>query len=568
MLKRNWIFLLGFLLLQLSVYAQTPSAKVKELIKGEYYKEAKAEAAKLIASDPGNPENYYWSGMAYYGLEDYVGAKAEFQKGVKARNKYALNHVGTARVMQQEGKNDDAVKLFDKALELSKGEDINVLIEMAYGYLEAAEKIKGNKNYEARMAKVKQAEVYLLKAQNKDKTNVETAIALGRMYLKKGIKELAKNQFNNATTINPKFVEGYYELAKMDVNEGRELYDVALSTDNKAKKEEANKLFKSGIELYGKAIAADANFAPAYRERGEVYQLYNQYQLARDDYKKYLELTKNDTRAKVLYVKFLYLCGNYQETIDEINKITDTTTVLMRRLKGYSYFKTGQYEEAKKAMADYFANTKEDFQMYEDYELYGRTFKQLGDLAGAEAQFMKAIKMDSTRLGVLDTLSDHYDKIKDYKNQARILQKSIDLRKSTDYRDFYYLGIAHYYAKDSVSAEKAFTEAIKGNDAYEPSHYWLANSLKKQKKLAEAAVEYEKVMTLLEAKPKDTRKKSENDHLAYATQFVAGYYLDPDKDGANFDCAKAKPYLVKLSALIDFEAADNAYWKAAMQQCP
>jgi tetratricopeptide (TPR) repeat protein len=415
---------------------------------------------------------------------------------------------------------------------------------------------------------VKEAEVLLLKAQNKDKNNVETCIALGRMYLKKGIEDLAKYQFTNATNINPKFVEGYYELAKMDVGKGRTLYDDALTNNNAAKKEEAGKFFKSGIELYGKAIGADANFAPAYRERGDVYQLYNQYQLARDDYKKYLELTKNDTRAKVLYVKFLYICGNYQETIDEINSIKDTTTVLMRRLKGYSYFKTGQFESAEKAMADYFTNTKPDFYMYDDYELYGRTFKVLGNMEKAEEQFMNAIKMDSTRLAVLDTLTEFYDKAKDYKNQARLLQKSIDIRKSTDYRDFYYLGTAYYYAKDSINAEKAFVQAIKGNESYEPSHYWLGNVLKKQKRTADAVVEYEKVMTLLEAKPKETLKKTEKDHLINATLIVTSYYYNPDKEHPTNDCVKAKPYMVKLSQLVDFEAADYAYWKNALQQCP
>ncbi len=57
-----------------------------ELYDAEKYSEAQKALTTLITAQPTNPELFYWNGMTLYALEKFPEAKAEFQKGVKAKS--------------------------------------------------------------------------------------------------------------------------------------------------------------------------------------------------------------------------------------------------------------------------------------------------------------------------------------------------------------------------------------------------------------------------------------------------------------------------------------------------
>ena len=70
------------------------------------------------------------------------------------------------------------------------------------------------------------------------------------------------------------------------------------------------------------ALKIDPNFAPAYRELAEVFYLQKKIEDAKTNYKKYLELSKNNASARLRYASFLYFSKSYPEALAELNQIT------------------------------------------------------------------------------------------------------------------------------------------------------------------------------------------------------------------------------------------------------
>ncbi|MFN0202741.1 MAG: CDC27 family protein [Bacteroidia bacterium] len=563
MLKNHWFFaIVGVCLLQNVAVAQI--AKVKELIKGEYFKEAKQEALALTSKDPANPENFYWSGMASYGMEKYEDAKVEFQKGIKAKGKFALNHTGMGRVLQQEGKQKEADAMFAKALELSKSEDVPVLLSVAEGRLEAADKLPGYKNMEARMKQLKEAEVLALKAQGKAPNNLESYVVLGDMYLKKNVPMLAQNQYMQAVTKDAKYVDGYLRLARIKIKEG----DAFMEKD---KISDADKVYKEGIEYLTKAVTADPNFAPAYRDRSELYYSYRQYPEALKDCQKYLELTKNDLKAKVQYAKLLFLTKDYTKCIETITAIKDTSTSALRRLLAFSYYYTDKIPEARTAIDDYMAQSKPEYRITDDYIISGKVWKRMDSLKQTAAAFEDALKMDSTKYGLYDTLIWAYRAKKDYANEAVYREKQI-LRKPTEkvsYADYGNLGITHFLSKNYPSAEKALNQSISMDPTFETGAYYLARTMNIQEtgkdsvyKYGHAAPAYEQLAKIIETKKeKKELKEDETTHLLMAYKYLINFTLDPEKDGKDIKCDAAKPIIEKYSKAVPADDKWAVYYK-------
>lgn len=75
--------------------------------------------------------------------------------------------------------------------------------------------------------------------------------------------------------------------------------------------------------MYKKAEGIDATFAPAYREKAELYHLAGQKANAVESYKKYLELNNSD-EARERYAGFLVNNKQYTEAIAEVEGLQKT----------------------------------------------------------------------------------------------------------------------------------------------------------------------------------------------------------------------------------------------------
>ena len=397
MLKRVLTFCIGILIFgQASMIAQIDLKEPKQLILYERLSDAQAKLEAAVAEDPKNiDEVYYLLGVIAYQQETFDKAKDYFQMGLKEKGSSGLNKSGMGKMMLKEGKTAEAYEFLNAAIAKSKGKDLEVEYAAADAFLEGGP------------AEIAEAKKILYQLKDKDPDDPRPNIYLATYYKKQGVPELAIEEYEKAKQKDPQFVQAYAALAELYLDEGKKSGD--------------GETLNKGVKNANDAINIDENYPPSYRIRGELNLLAKRYEAARDDLKKYVSMTSNDLKARIRYASFLFLSKNYQEAITELEDIEkSTTTNVMRRLKGMSYNQIGDQEKAMAAMDDYFENVKkEEYIIWEDYDVMGDIYRAKGDLEKADEYYQKAILKNDERTSKFETLAEMY------KKQARANDRKI-----------------------------------------------------------------------------------------------------------------------------------------------
>lgn len=360
----------------------------KELIQQEKFDEAEAELRGLLNGTQrikNADEVYYWLGVIKYRQDAFEQAKSLFEESLATKSKSPYGHAGTGLMRMIEQNYTEANSHLQDAEAYSKMKIPEVIFAMAEAYL---------KGTAPEIAKAKQL-LYAYRTQ--DPEDPRTYIMLGEYYKIQGVPELAIEELEKAIEKDPTYVPAYTGLGELYYERGKET--------------KSSEDYQKGASMVQKAIELNPEFAPAYRIRAELFlisSLDDRYDRARKDIERYLELAGNDLKAKVRYIQFLFLTGDHQLVLDEMDAI-DTTTNVLRRLKGMSLAELGQYGEAKSAMEDYFSNTKEQYYIALDYEVYGDIFRKQGMLEEADVHYQKAMSMKPAEYsGFYEGLADEY----------------------------------------------------------------------------------------------------------------------------------------------------------------
>ena len=390
MLKRVLLLFTAVLLIsQTGLMAQDEALEnAKDLIQQEKYDEAQASLQGILNGDvriKNADEIYYWLGVIKYRQDAFEQAKSMFQKAIEDKSKSPFGHAGLGMMLMIEQNYTEANEHLQAAEDYSKGKIPDVVFALAEAYL---------KGTGPEIAKAKQI---LYAYRQEDSEDPRTYIMLGEYYKVQGVPELAMEELQNAIEKDPTYVPAYTGLAELYYDRGKET--------------RSGEDYQKGYEMVTKALELNPNFAPAYRIRAELFLISsanNRFERARADIEKYLELAGNDLKAKVRYIQFLFLTGDYDLVLEEMNKI-DTTTNVLRRLKGMSLAELGQYDEAKGAMNEYFSVVKEQYHIAQDYEVYGDIMRKSGDLEGADEYYQKAMAMRPEKYETFyDDLAEYY----------------------------------------------------------------------------------------------------------------------------------------------------------------
>ncbi len=403
MLKRALMLFAGILLLsQTGLVAQDPMAEAMGLYGQEKYDEATQTLQSFLTTKPKNADEvHYWLGMIKYRQEAFELAKKKFEESVAAKAKSAYGHAGLGLMLMIEQNYTEANSHLLEANEYAKGRIPEVVFTMAEAYL------KGGK------PEIEQAKVLLYNYRTLDPEEPRTYIMLGEYYKVGGVPELAMAELEKAIEKAPSYVPAYTGLAELYYERGKET--------------KSGEDYQKGYQMVTKALELNPNFAPAYRIRAELFLISkdpNRFERARADIEKYLELAGDDLKAKVRYIQFIFLTEDYQLVLDEMSKI-DTVTNVLRRLKGRSLAELGRYAEAKTAMDEYFAATKEQYHLASDYEVYGDILRKSGDRTGADQYYQKAMSMKPV------DYKDFYDGLAEgYKAEAKAIEaQAAEIRK-------------------------------------------------------------------------------------------------------------------------------------------
>ena len=487
-----------------NLQAQTKADATSAIGKQEYRK-AIDILTSFLAQNPKDGEGYYLLGTAYFENEDLTNAQSTFNRGITAQPKYGLNFAGLGRVLQQSDNTEEAKKNFQKALDLTQSNNVEVLTQVADGYLAMDTK-----------ESLADAEKLLIKAKTLDSKNVFVYTSLGDLYLKRKIDELALNNYRKAIELDKTFLRGYLRVGQLYIKD---------------------KKYNEGAQALREALQVDPEFAPAYRELGELYYRAGKYEDAKNNYKKYVELTGNDLIARARYAGFLYLTDDFEASLAEINTVMkDTSTLVLLRIKGYCLLKIGNYAESKSVLDAYFKVIKPKDIIADDYEIYAKTLEKLGDDSTAIEYYYKAIEKDATKATLLNDIAQNYTRQKKYDQSVGVYKKIVETNPS--FKNYYDLGKAYYSLKDYENARVMFDQMKVSEPEVYLGYFWAGNALAQTEDMenpeGKAKADYEKTIELISASGKTDRYK--NDFIASNSYLAYLYYSKEDFENAYKHC--------------------------------
>ncbi len=496
-------------------------------------------------------------------------AKAQFNKGIAVNASDPLNYVGLARIAAYLGDNQTATEMRTKA-------------KSFLAPYKKVTKIPNAQDYALTLAKL--AESYIVF----DKVDTAAALPLAR--------EAALIDPKNSTIF---IITGDIYFLVNDGSKAIKNYNTAQDLDLKSPiaNMKIGYIYYKGrnlmaaIPYYEQAIALDKNYAPGYRELGQLYSLAGRFADSKKYFETYLKLTNENIPAKIRYVNALFYSKNYADVIKNVQDIfaVDKSRVYLNRIAGYSSYEQGDYASALKYMDELFAKLPADRILKKDYIYLARILvkknsnyaKLLVDLDKANAELTKLKEKNEALKGPkekervseepltnkvaqlqaeaapqakeLTRAFDAYEKaIKFADEDANLIQEKANFQflnrfytdaadtwkrliaKGKDSEENYLkIGKAYYQGKDYDKAEGLFNDMIAKYPNSITAYSWAANNAAAKDPDSKEGIAKEKFIALVGKAATDSIKYA--NEIFDALRFLGYNALQADKN----DLAKA-----------------------------
>lgn len=538
MIKKAIPFSLGLVVMGSAVFAQSLE-DAKKAIDAEQYQKAKTMLRTLVSSQSSKPENYFSLGEVYL-LTDYPdSARAVFTQGVTADPKYALNYVGLGHADLIANNAASAKTNFDKAIEVAKKKDHVPYLYIGKAYIETEKP-----DFAAALPNLQKAD----ELDSKDQ-DVETFVAMGDFFAAQKKNSEALQSYMRALNIDPKILRAKVQIGRMY--------------------KESRAFPESEAELKD-ALTADPNYGPAHRELAELYmqwafQVPTEFdaksKLALDSYRKYLDLTDQSFDSRLRYAQFLFYGRDFKTLQQETSALAnvnpnDPKSLVVSRLRGYSAYENGSYDQSLQFMNDFFAKVKDTSRIVaSDYLYLGKAQLKSGNDSLALINIGKAVAKDSTNVEALAEVAKAYFDAKDYAKAASVYDQVIqaDTNAKGVLYSYFYNGLAYYFdyatavqakkepSKDLlVKADSAIAKVVRLAPETTDAYLYRAriNNLLDDPQNPKGLMvpHYEMFVQKVTEKPELVQPNAKK--LSEAYDYLGGHYFSIDKE-------KAKQYFTK-----------------------
>lgn len=449
-MKNKKAVLILFALVAFAGHAQTLKEAIR-LTDNEQYDAATTAFQNLLNHDALNATNYFYFGENYLLSDNADSAMLMYSKGKQVDPANALNLIGQAKYMLSKTGDaklilGDASRLIDEAISKAGPKNALVLIESADAFI----KFK-NKNLD-------KAKLLLDKAFALDPKNPEIQILYGDIYTEIHNGTLAAEYYNKALELDKNSV-------KAIVSKGG-LY--RSSTNN-----------EGAAEQFENAIKIDSTFAPAHRELGEVSFKLGKLEKAKSEYRKYLDLSKNNCGARIRYASFLYLSKEYTGALNEINQLKqncDPENITLLRISSYCYYETKDYSKGIAVVQKLFSKVNPEKIIALDYEYYGRLQVANNQDSLGILQLRKAYEMENSKTDLLFEMGNAYFKLKKYTEASSVFKEKISIGKDIKAVDYFNLGRSYFYNSEFQEADTAFSKVSELLPKWPSGYIWKADS--------------------------------------------------------------------------------------------
>lgn len=328
---------------------------------------AKQNFEQMVTKDPSD-ENYFYLGNTYLvqNEPDFAKANDIFEKGLDANKrakKSYFSRIGEASVKLGRGDKAGAIADFAEIAKDSREKDADVLYRIGQALT---------------------------------------------LYPKNDDPKLAVDYLNKAIDLaQKKGVPEYYyytlgDAYRQDKQWGQAMnaYESALSVQggNKAAAYTrmgtlwtAAKQYKLAKENIDKALAAGPNYAPAWKAEGNYNIIYQNWQEAAQDYKKYLDLADSDPTTVLDYAKLAFIAKDYTNAANALNSVWDKIQDPIKyRIKAYLQFNNGDYAGAKQSLDTFLSTVEKSRILPSDSGLEGLIMAGLAKQSNDDAAMAKA----------------------------------------------------------------------------------------------------------------------------------------------------------------------------------
>lgn len=490
-----------FLGLTFTAFSQTPAPPSDaglKMIEREQPKKGIEELRK-------DPNNYFNLGTGLLITGNTTEALSTFEKGIAADPKNALCIVGKGRVALKQNKLQEAEAEFQKALEMTKSKNADVLAAIGEAWMDKPElAAKAKPILESSISRGKNYKAYML---------------LGDFYAKQGNGGNAISNYENAAGIDAKNGAPHYKIGVVYVR----------STNLEAAK-----------EALTKAITVDPTYTAAYKELAKLYYGAKDCENAVKNQQKYMQLTENPDAGLMAMGFYQFMCKDYAKA-NELFKQTDQKNLLKAtgiRFYANSLSLSGDFAGAQKMFERYFALDTADDEAASDWRTYGDVLRKLGEGKSkpekrpydslASIAYEKSLSIDPKQTKLQETVADILlNDLRHTKDAIAAYKKLIDLRGKAVSGDIFKLGQAFYYDQQFDSAAGRFNQLAVMQPAMTVGPLWAGRShaqLDPESTQGLAKPDFEKVIQVGSADP----AKYKND-LVQAYSYM-GYYFYLQKD--------------------------------------
>jgi len=560
----------GLLLTGTSVFAQSLD-DAKKAIDAEQYQKAKSMLKNLTVTQADKDENFFYLGWVYL-KQDYAdSAKTVFTKGIAVNPKSALNFVGLGAVAHIEKDNSTATTDFNMAISLAGKKNGTPFQYIGLSYLLPVSGAAVGPNGSAvSPADANAAIAVLTQGAAAEPRNIGVLIALGDANRSQLKSNEAYNAYSSALAIDP-------NSPAANVAEGV-LWEYADNIDD-------------AVKQFQKALAANPNYGPAYREWAETdlraakndpSQYDAKVKEAADNYKKFISLTDYSPETQMRYADFLIRTKDYttlQQVATDLAKSKGSNLRVYRYL-GFAAYENKDYQNALNALTTWTTQADPKRLIPTDYLYLGRTQIALKNDSLGILDLKKALTLDTSQVDIYGEIANSFYGLGKYQDAAEAYKVYTDKSRKATLNDRFREGFSYYEAfkgqviakqtnpnqkLDSTllfQADSAFTyiekkvpKPILGMVYFHASVKDFEDSNDRNNIKGLAKPYFEQYVTLVEAAGVTDKTKS---NLLDAYVYLGNYAEFKDKDHA-----KALDYFNKAKAIDPTEPRVVYYFQTA-----
>jgi tetratricopeptide (TPR) repeat protein len=454
-MKQFLLLVAAFVLCGSLLFSQSAKDQLESFAREENYTEAVKYIPDAIKENRKDLKLHLMAGEIYENLDMLEEALDMYLKAddIDSREPYIMRRVGKAYSLL--GNHNEAMKWLYNAVKRDD-KDVRSRLELGQALIRADSLDK--------------AELVITKARSMDKDIADAWVALGDLYYAQRVYELAKNNYEEALSIDEDNIEARINLAQSYFQMAYREYDKDLS----------NELFTRSLNQWNEVSRRDPNNARAFRQQGQIYYMAKMYKEAAPSFYQYLKFRPDDIETRWKFARSLFETSNCDSAAPQLQIIMDD-------------FDNDSIKSEAKIMLAKCLYDNEDFagsvKLYQEIKekdplddtqlkrLATAAFKIADSTTGINA-YKELINQDTTQCSLMYSLGVLMLSKKDYDLAKYFLEKRLQYCQDTmDQKVLYFLGscyantdapdIAKMYLLRSIGINPEYYSArVSLGDAY------------------------------------------------------------------------------------------------------